>query len=261
MLYINFQYLLQKILIITPQNCNKLSLIICLQRKGSKQYLYRKDFMKQLFLGALFLAVGIGTRAQVNLNKNDLEEVKNRLEGNFDTGEQSGADLSYRNISLHIKEIGLKGKHPDGYFLYAEEANMDTPDKPYRQRIYHLYKQDKQILVNQIYELDQSEQYAGAWHSPEKLKNLRFSELIERKGCAVFLNKDDQGNYYGGTFGKDCENSAKGAAYATSEMAIYPLMLISWDRGFDKDGKQVWGVTKGGYKFRKWTNPRKPKSN
>jgi hypothetical protein len=26
-------------------------------------------------------------------------------------------------------------------------------------------------------------------------------------------------------------------------------MMVSWDRGFDKEGKQVWGAQKGGYRF------------
>jgi hypothetical protein len=27
--------------------------------------------------------------------------------------------------------------------------------------------------------------------------------------------------------------------------------LLTWDQGFDKDGKQVWGAVKGGYEFKR----------
>jgi hypothetical protein len=26
-------------------------------------------------------------------------------------------------------------------------------------------------------------------------------------------------------------------------------MMLSWDRGYNADGKQVWGAEKGGYRF------------
>jgi hypothetical protein len=26
-------------------------------------------------------------------------------------------------------------------------------------------------------------------------------------------------------------------------------MMLSWDRGYNKDDKQVWGAEKGGYRF------------
>jgi hypothetical protein len=43
----------------------------------------------------------------------------------------------------------------------------------------------------------------------------------------------------------------KGASYATSEVVIYSDKLISWDRGWNDEGKQVWGAQKGGYVFLK----------
>jgi hypothetical protein len=41
----------------------------------------------------------------------------------------------------------------------------------------------------------------------------------------------------------------RGAAYATSEVVIEPAILVSWDRGWNAAGEQVWGATKGGYEF------------
>jgi len=210
----------------------------------------------------LFLAaslIGIHATAQVQLNKNDLEELKNRLVGNFDTEEQSKNDVTYHNIHLHMREIELKGKQPDGYWLYVEQAMASATDKPYRQRIYHLYKKDKETLISQVYELNEPLRFAGAWNDPSLLKNLRYDSLIERTGCGIVLHKDDAGNFFGSTQGKECVSSLRGAAYASCEVVIYTNMLVSWDRGFDSNDKQVWGAEKGGYRFRKWTTPRKPK--
>ena len=46
-----------------------------------------------------------------------------------------------------------------------------------------------------------------------------------------------------------CASDLRGAAYATSEVTITPQFVLSWDRGFDNTGKQVWGATEGPYVF------------
>jgi len=45
--------------------------------------------------------------------------------------------------------------------------------------------------------------------------------------------------------------ASRRAQYATSEVQIYPNRIVSWDRGFDSEGKQVRGAVKSGYIFRK----------
>jgi len=67
----------------------------------------------------------------------------------------------------------------------------------------------------------------------------------------VILRKTADGVFEGSTVGKGCASELRGASYATSEVRITPEQLLSWDRGFDAQGKQVWGATKGGYVFKK----------
>ena len=43
----------------------------------------------------------------------------------------------------------------------------------------------------------------------------------------------------------------RGASYASSIVTLTPKYLLSWDRGYNKEGEQVWGAEKGGYMFRK----------
>jgi len=49
--------------------------------------------------------------------------------------------------------------------------------------------------------------------------------------------------------GKDCPSELRGAKYATSEVTISKNGFVSWDRGFDENGNQVWGAEYGGYDF------------
>jgi len=78
-------------------------------------------------------------------------------------------------------------------------------------------------------------------------------EMIELKdGCTVTL-KNNNGIYTGGTDEDKCPSDLRGASYATTKIMIAEKLLESWDQGFDTSGKQVWGATKGGYKFRKYS--------
>lgn len=204
------------------------------------------------------LLLNINAIAQQKFTKEDLEELKNRLEGTFDSHEQSQMDKSYFDIVLHMKEFDLKGKRPDGYWLYVEQAMAEKQDEPYRQRVYRVYR-EKDALVSKVYELNEPLRFTGAWNDVSKLKKLTKDSLIEREGCAIYLNIDNEGNFYGSTPGKECTSSLKGAKYATSEVKIYPNLLISWDRGFDANDQQVWGAEKDGYKLRKFTIARPAK--
>ncbi|MBS1588596.1 MAG: chromophore lyase CpcT/CpeT [Bacteroidetes bacterium] len=196
--------------------------------------------------------------AQSPLKKIDLEEFKNRLVGNFDNQEQASLNKEFPSLSLHIREVALKGKKKDdGYWLYAEFSETAKSDEPFRQRIYHLHKKDNSTLVQEVYELPNANRYTGAWNEPEKLKKLPYDSLIARTGCAVFFQKDNDGNFIGKTEGNGCESKIGDAVYTTIEIACYTTLQTYWARGFNKDGKQVWGPEKGGYRFRKWTTPKR----
>jgi len=41
----------------------------------------------------------------------------------------------------------------------------------------------------------------------------------------------------------------RGASYASSEVTLTATELNTWDRGYDAGGAQVWGSTKGPYRF------------
>ena len=91
--------------------------------------------------------------------------------------------------------------------------------------------------------------FAGAWKDPARLAGLGPSDLKPREGCTVTLRRGEDGSFQGGTVGKGCPGDLAGAAYATSDVLLTADSLVLWDRGFDSDGKQVWGATQGAYRF------------
>lgn len=78
--------------------------------------------------------------------------------------------------------------------------------------------------------------------------------LTLKEGCEVVLFQADEGYFEGSTVDRNCSSDLRGASYATSEVMIDKDKMISWDRGFDENGNQVWGATDGGHIFKKKLN-------
>jgi CpeT protein len=176
------------------------------------------------------------------------------MSGSFDSAEQAAADRSYFDIRLHAAPIWTE--NPGGgagsvRWLYVEQAMADQPGKPYRQRVYRVSALGRGVFKSEVLELPGDPQtYAGAWKTPGAFAALKQDQLVERDGCAVLLT-DRKDAFVGGTHEHDCTTTFRGAAYTTNETTITADLQISWDRGFDEAGKQVWGATKSGYVFRK----------
>jgi hypothetical protein len=115
--------------------------------------------------------------------------------------------------------------------------------------VYHVYKENDSTIVSHVYTIKNPLRFAGQWKIDNPLQDLSVDSLEDRKGCSIYLTKTSDGKYVGSTKEKDCESNLRGAAYATSKVTISSGILESWDQGFDVDAKQVWGATKGGYKF------------
>jgi hypothetical protein len=137
--------------------------------------------------------------------------------------------------------------------LYVEQAVMDQLDQPYRQRLYVVEPgPDREFqAVSRVFELNEPQAFAGACGEPAR-RTIGAAEAFERQGCLVALSWE--GDHYGGsTPGTACKSDLNGALYATSEVALFPAAFLSWDRGFNAAGQQVWGATDGAYVFERRT--------
>lgn len=176
---------------------------------------------------------------------NRLTALQQAMTGSYDSSSQASADPEYYNILLHMEPIWTNTSE---YYLYVEQAVAENRDEPYRQRVYKLEKQGRK-LVSRVYELPEPERFVGAYNTPERFNTITPQDLVEKKGCAVYLKMDKYGVYRGQTKKKSCKSSLRGASYATSRVSINDSFVQSWDRGFNEEGEQVWGAVKGGYLF------------
>lgn len=169
------------------------------------------------------------------------------LTGTFDSEAQSKTDFAYYAIQLTTCAISLPelGER----VLYVEQARMDTPSQPYRQRLYVIEPLDppQTRAVSRIYELIKPSVAVGLCDDPAS-PTLTLADVVEKEGCGVEMEWIGT-QFEGGTVGKDCASSLNGASYTTSEVTLTHDTMSSWDRGFDAQDVQVWGATKGPYVF------------
>jgi len=183
----------------------------------------------------------------------DLEPLTTWMTGTFSNAAQAKADPDYPDAILHLARVW--NERTDAVWLYVEQAHAKSPGIPYRQRVYRLRALPGGTVETRLYDLPEPEKAVGAWKDASPLAALAPERLVERPGCAVLLRAVDATAYAGSTAGKTCVATFQGAAYATSEVTVTAKGLLSWDRGYDAAGKQVFGPTKGAYRFDR-VNPR-----
>lgn len=176
-----------------------------------------------------------------------LKLLAKHLSGSFSSAQQAAKDSDFYDVTLNVVRIWPKQK--EGYWLYVEQAITQNLKKPYRQRVYHV-TQKGDTFCSKVYELKNPEAYANKHTDRSAFDALTPDSLIDRPGCAVYLTYS-KGVFKGTTRAKDCASDFRGASYATSEVSVYKDHIESWDRGFDAEGKHLWGSAKGAYFFQR----------
>lgn len=189
-------------------------------------------------------------KAQPTAADRQFDQLVSWMTGSFSSAAQAERDDQYFDIRLQMVRIWPERESGEAW-IYVEQATASAIDRPYRQRVYRVRPVGKNSFESAVYELPPDPlAFAGWWENPERFSRLSPGDLTELSGCTVTLRFDEQsGSFTGGTERGTCASSLRDAAYVMSEVTITPEMLLTWDRGYDSAGRQVWGATEGGYEF------------
>lgn len=202
-----------------------------------------------LFFSVSIILIGCKSSQNKNsVNSKYLNELITIMQGNYSSEKQSVKDTSYFNISLRMVPI-WKNK---GHYLYVEQAMFKKQEKPYRVRIYKITQLSENEFISEIYTLKNEKEWIGKWKTPEAFDALSEKEIELKDGCGVRLKRIGKNKFAGETGDKTCPSELRGASFATSKVTVFENKIISWDQGWDKNDKQVWGAEKGGYAFLKY---------
>lgn len=211
--------------------------------------------MKRLLV--LLLFIPLTTFSQNFVDGYDLYTYSSWISGYFNSTMQSVEDGYFDNVYVYTTHFR---SDEYGEWFYTEQGELR--DKiPYRQRVYILSSSSDTSFINRVYKIkdiriisDENKNGFFAGHNLiEKLVKLNYSDLEEMCGCSTQIRKQyiSTGDwyYYGSTNEKDCKGTFRGATYTTSQFKVYSNGVVSWERGWNDDGKQIWGSTKGPYYY------------
>ncbi len=139
--------------------------------------------MKKLL--SLFLVVFLSTQISAQINS-DIDVLLSWMIGSFNSEEQSKNDSDYYNISLEMHRIW--NSRNDGYWLYVEQAVAANKDKPYRQRIYHIFE-DNDVIKSVIYSIPDEKNFVNGWKDISLFDKLSPENLEARDGCEVIIKR------------------------------------------------------------------------
>ena len=197
------------------------------------------------FLILILCSVNVFSQEAKVPSKN-LIKLTRLLTGSFSSERQSKEDTSYFDIRLSVVQVWPN--RSDGIWLYIEQAMAAKLDKPYRQRVYRLSEPQPGTFESEVFTLPSPLRFAG---KAQEIERLTPDSLTLREGCSVFLQRKGRNRFEGKTTDGTCPSDLRNAAYATSEVKLDRKKMCSWDRGYNKEGKQVWGATNGAYIFRR----------
>eukprot|EP00246_Nothoceros_aenigmaticus_P008833 TRINITY_DN2393_c0_g1_i1.p1 TRINITY_DN2393_c0_g1~~TRINITY_DN2393_c0_g1_i1.p1 ORF type:complete len:281 (+),score=27.82 TRINITY_DN2393_c0_g1_i1:92-934(+) len=175
----------------------------------------------------------------------------------FSTDQAARDPMTYFNLRLLTCPATVLA---DGArVLYFEQAFWRTPERPYRQRFYLVKPAPKEMKCDvevASYAVRDIEEYKNFCDRP-KNQRPQAEEIVGDMAehlTTVYLSRCERGRrclYEGSTPPGGFPNSWNGATRCTSELTIYRNGEIHcWDRAYDDEGTQVWGVRQGPYEFK-----------
>ncbi len=139
-------------------------------------------------------------------------------------------------------------------FLYQEQGFIGSLNQPYRQRFLEITTENKQtkqyrqnLVFSHSYKPDDLSQWVNFCQSDrvqDKINQTEIGQLV----CTITL-KPLLSVYVGQTPPQGCPTKARGAATVTNSIVLHEQGMETWDRGFDTQGKQLWGARKKPYQF------------
>jgi len=196
----------------------------------------------------LSLVLVIPSLLSAQWDKLTTESLAEFMIGSFSSAEQARRDSNFADVDVEVVRIWPQSVK--GVWLYLEEAEHADKGHPYRQQILRLTQVNDTVFQSTMFELDSMELYVNAFKDPTRFDKHKPAEAHEVKGCVMTLIWN-RGTFSGATNGDDCLNKKAGAVYTTVEVMIGLDSMVSWERGFDGKGNQIWGSDLGGYEFMK----------
>jgi hypothetical protein len=183
---------------------------------------------------------------------NDMARIASQLSGYWssaapiESGRNEDGSVATNELLISIQPVPVQGLSDT---MYVESTMSDTPWAPYRQAIFQLYRYKGKVRLR-TYEFTIGDVSLGAFSSmgavPEYFPELSASQLI----ATMDVELEPTENGFTGSSPYPYPTGAGGAVEMTSSLTLDGDTLSTADRGYDAEGKVVWGAgVNGSYTF------------
>lgn len=206
--------------------------------------------MKRAFLLLILLIVSGFSLGQKK--DEELKKLADWMAGSWDTFKQADEDeeedAPYKHVRaiLHVIPIEIPELAEKGFVFYVENQLAEERKRPYRQRVYWLFRADDGRITLRIFKISNEKDFVNAHKNPQALQSLTFERLSVEEGCDLIYEKIND-ELYRGRLLKDraCKSKFRGATYVHSESELSPNRWMNLDQGFDDEGNHRWGPPPG----------------
>lgn len=207
--------------------------------------------------GSIFPAQAQSGAVSSKSLEQQVKDVAVLLEGQMETSAQAKNSQTpgVRMTTCRI-QVTDAGSNPTSIFLYQEQALTNNLSKPYRQRFLQISSSPSTQSVRSLsFRPTNATTFAGWCNKPSVERTLKLGDMGTYV-CSVFL-KPAGNTYIGSTPINGCAANYKGAVRITNRIELTPTGMNTWDRGFDADGKQVWGAKTESYQYHRLEGTKK----
>jgi uncharacterized lipoprotein YbaY len=173
-------------------------------------------------------------------------QVVQHLEGILSTAQRAAANPKVANVTMTTCRVQVANPPAGSIYLYQEQAIVPSLDKPYRQRILEISPRPaSQTIRSRSYKLADQAKWVNFCDRPSRqIQPQDFPIGV----CAVFLKPTPEG-FSGTTEATGCPANVRGAVMIRNRIRLHPNGMDTWDRGYNAQGKQVWGAGDAPYQF------------
>jgi CpeT/CpcT family (DUF1001) len=186
------------------------------------------------------------------------EQVVQHLEGILSTAQRAAANPQVANVTMTTCRVQVADPPAGSIYLYQEQAIADKLPQPYRQRILEIRPSaTSQTIRSRSYKLADQAKWVNFCDRPSRQIQPQDFPIVV---CSVFLKPTAEG-FSGMTEATGCPANVRGAVTIRNRIRLHPHGMDTWDRGYDAQGKQVWGAGDAPYQFLRLTGkmtPEKP---
>ncbi|WP_455169316.1 chromophore lyase CpcT/CpeT [Aegicerativicinus sediminis] len=204
-----------------------------------------KNLLYVLLVALIIISCKNADVAEKELETDPIAELYLMMQGSYSSLNQAAEDSTYHHMVMNVCPI-WEGK---GNYLYAEVAHNDSINRPIKQRIFKLSRVNDSVYVNSIFSLKDEAFWSNKWAMPKEFSKLKQEDLTEVSGCHITLKRIRPTYYQGKTEEMGCYDNLNGAMVSISELEVFDDKIITWDKGYNENGEQVWGSIHGGYIF------------